>query len=841
MAPPSLGLGHGAVARIGSFPVNHFGEIHMPTANVAILVPVSGFGPAVDVSALVGEKTVILSGRYQGAYVLYGSHDGSNFAPLLIFNAGGIESIKQTFSGALSQVKLKSLASNASGVSASISGLSVPLDNSFTSIGPVGKGLSGAVDLGNNAYQTDLNFMGFGRLNGVVVVEGSSDGMGFNPIGEFSAAPSGTSLLGGGGIEFSPLGTKDKVRYVRLNVLGDVPGSFLVTIGGAQSDSGGGGGETLADAYLAGATSVDQTLSLLDANGGRVVFDASDPGFTDDMMVQLVGYGGADAFEFFKDGSLAMGVGVGIVIGEPGFQAGAPASGCVAIGRSASVYGPDPRSIAVGMGALTTADHSVAVGVSAQADAFSTVSIGPSANCTAYADNSVVVGKDVLSNGHSNVVVGDSASSAVILVSDVVVVGHGASASAATIYTGGRLVALGAYSSSVDGGVSVGYSAQSGSVDAVLVGRNTSGVGVSDVVVGAGAQSTDSLATGGAVLVGGGAQGDSGSVVLGLGAQGVDDSVVAGLSALAASSGSVVLGRGAATTPGSDYSIVVGVGATSKGLQSVVVGYGAESGVGSVNVVVGSLSTVGGVGAANTLVGYGCYVGDPVGETRDFHNNVRVGGGNVVYANYSVVLGNNCVVGDTDDASIIGDCVAVGTWSAVTGSYGMAFGLNASAGEHEVVFGDGVSNEGYVKKFHIVGDVAVNASGTFSAAADSVYNPGVNTTLTAVGSLPAGLLDRQAVTISGSVHYDGVWYVHHVDRAANKFDISTAFAGNDSGSWANVEYADLFSFDKTRLTGADTTVMTLLIEKHSGGVIAAVPVTLSAPVSGHSYLQVANS
>ena len=601
------------------------------------------------------------------------------------------------------------------------------------------------------------------------------------------------------------------------------------------------GGGTLAAAYNLGMSAADQTLTLTDAHGGPLVIDASGAGLAGDVVVQMAGYGGLDAFELVKDGSLAMGL-FGVIIGEPGFRASAPASGCVAIGRSASVVpgGNDPRSIAVGMGALAVGQGCVVVGESAQALVNNIVSIGSGAVGTVYADSSVVVGANALSNGQHNVVVGDGASSPVLIVSDVVVVGHGASASAATIYTGGRAVAVGSYSSSADGGVSVGYSAQSGSVDAVLVGRNTSGEGVSDVVVGAGAQSTDSLATGGAVLVGGGAQGDSGSVVLGEGAQGVDDSVVAGLSALAASSGSVVLGRGAAATPGSNYSVVAGVGATSKGSQSVVVGYSAESGTGVHNVVVGPLSILGGVGANNTLVGSFAYLGDPVGETRDFNNNVRVGSGNGMYSNYSVAVGGNTVVGDTSDASIVGYCVAVGEWATVVGSYGMAFGLNASADSREVVFGDNVFNEGYVAKFHAVGDVTVSVSGTFSSAADSVFSPGVTTTLTAVGSLPVGLLARQAINISGSTHYDGNWFVSHVDRVANKFDISTVFAGNDSGSWANDGYGDLFSFDEAQLTGVNTTVMTLVI-KQSGGAVVNVPVTLSAPVGGISILQVANS
>jgi hypothetical protein len=258
----------------------------MSTVSVSVPVPISGFGPVVDVSALVGEKTVLLSGKYSGAYVLYGSHDGSNFAPLLIFNAGGIEGIRQTIRGAFSQMRLKSLASRPSGVSLNVSGASSPGDNSFASLS------GGVLDLGDDAYQTDLNFMGFGQVNGAVVVEGSLDGVGWNPIGEFASSASGTSLLGGGsGIEFSPISCPDRVRYVQLGFQG-VVGGFMVTVGGAKS-SASGGVETLAAAYAAGVTSVDQILVLDDAKGGSVVFDGGQAGFTGYAPVQILSASGS--------------------------------------------------------------------------------------------------------------------------------------------------------------------------------------------------------------------------------------------------------------------------------------------------------------------------------------------------------------------------------------------------------------------------------------------------------------------------------------------------------------------------------------------------------------------
>ena len=274
----------------------------MSTATVSIPVPVSGFGAAADVSALVGAKTVALAGRFRGAYVLYGSHDGSRYAPLLIFNAGGIEGIRQTFNGSFAWLRLKSLAGGASGVSCSVSGLSVPGDNSFGSVG-----LGSVVDLGTDQYQVDLNFMGFGKVRGAVVVEGSLDGVGWNPIGEFASEGAGSSLLAGGGeIELSPVATEARIRYVRLVVQGSVDGGFAVTVGGARSESSGGSG-TLAVDYANGAGVADQTMVLSDARGGGIVVDASGAGFTGGVALSVEGVGGV-GFETLRGGDRKSGV-----------------------------------------------------------------------------------------------------------------------------------------------------------------------------------------------------------------------------------------------------------------------------------------------------------------------------------------------------------------------------------------------------------------------------------------------------------------------------------------------------------------------------------------------------
>lgn len=225
----------------------------MSTITVVIPVPVSGLGAPVGVSTMVGPKTFILTGTYRGAYVLCGSHDGVRFAPLFQFDAGGVEGVRHTFSGALAWVALRSLAQDSSGVTASISAENVPGDTTFAGLGTLLPGAIGPqapVDLGTSDYQSGMNFILTGGLEGKLVVEGSSDSVRWNPLGQFSVDPSGPGLLGPSSPEFSPLESDVQVRYVRLNVLGRVVGSgLIVTVGGSKSGGGGGAVETLSQTY----------------------------------------------------------------------------------------------------------------------------------------------------------------------------------------------------------------------------------------------------------------------------------------------------------------------------------------------------------------------------------------------------------------------------------------------------------------------------------------------------------------------------------------------------------------------------------------------------------------
>ena len=849
----------------------------MSTSVVSIPVPSSGFGPAVDVSSLVGEKTVVLSGRFRGAYVLYGSHDGARFAPLLIFNAGGIESVRQTFNVALSYVRLKSLATGAGGVSASISGLSVPGDNSFTSIG-----VGGVVDLGTDSYQVDLNFMGFGQVNGRVIVEGSLDGSGFNPIGEFAFQGATNSLLGGGsGIEFSPVVCPDRIRYVRLDVQGAISGAFVVTVGGAVSEGGGGAG-TLAATYDAGSSPADQTMTIADTKGGMVVFDASEGGFSGSDVVQVVVPDGVGV-AFKMDGGMRLGFDPGsgnilincsdgsplvdatlrenVVIGDGAFQTDSTSTGF---------------SVIIGSGAMS-GGNGVAVGAGSECDQIENVAVGSYALC--------LTRNNPLLSDRGNVSVGCVAQQ-----------------------VGGTSVTIGFYALSWgDDMVCIGNSAQVGT--SLVDNQGGTAVGTLAQV-----QAYRGIALGYGANVAG-----EGGVALGYNAG------VQGLGGVAVGTNADVLLGG----------LAVGYGASAPGESGVAMGVGCASGSGSVNTAIGQASLVLGVGDANLCVGFAAVVGDPLlpSDTRDFHNNIYVGSGYGVYATFSVAVGNNVQMGQTTDSAIMDSCVAIGNGPIIGGTVGgvpvnngiavgngafivnivdvqgnsgttnnaIAIGTGANSNEEasiaignratvafiqtegadatgDIAIGNGVTVDSYYGGVVAIGQGVQALGGNVQYSVVIGAGSSVDSTGCVVVGWGARSLDgegvavgaftsagSQCVSIGGSSDTSGVsrgiaigsqakvtgdfGMAFGRDAAAGAHEVVFGSSDNGvsdvskfravSGLAAN---ADLFTFDQSLVGSPDTTSMMLLIQKHSGGAIVSVPVTLSTiDVYGNSYLQVANT
>ena len=213
----------------------------MSIATVSVPVPLSGDGPAVSVADLVGAKTVILSGYYQGSYLLLASHDGSEFVPALTFDSDGRDSIRLTLPNAYKFVRVRAGVSTvpAGVVTVTVTGISSPGENLFSVLATFLPGGGGSVTIDTAplfppaGLESDINIICRGGLAGTLLVEGSQDGAGFNPLGAFQGGAQSKTLLGlPAPLEFEPLTTGDQTRYLRLSVQGQVTSLLTVTIGG---------------------------------------------------------------------------------------------------------------------------------------------------------------------------------------------------------------------------------------------------------------------------------------------------------------------------------------------------------------------------------------------------------------------------------------------------------------------------------------------------------------------------------------------------------------------------------------------------------------------------------
>jgi hypothetical protein len=224
----------------------------MSILTVNLVVPSSGDGPIVDISALIGQKTVTLTGLFAGSYTLLVSDDGTSFVPAAFFNSGGVEGIEQTISGAFQFAKVRSNAIAHGSVSMKVTGVARAGENHFATLAtfPPGSGGSGPIiDTGilfpPSGLETDIALLCSGIFTGNIVVMGSNDGVKWNPVGEFEAAPSQHSLLGlPQSLEFSPLPTQDLTRYLQVVADAVIMGTAIVSIGGRipiQASGGGGG------------------------------------------------------------------------------------------------------------------------------------------------------------------------------------------------------------------------------------------------------------------------------------------------------------------------------------------------------------------------------------------------------------------------------------------------------------------------------------------------------------------------------------------------------------------------------------------------------------------------
>lgn len=225
----------------------------MSLAIVPITVPASGEGPAANIAALVGPKTVTLTGRFSGSYTLLGTHNGANFVPVLVFNAGGVESIKLTLPDAYSSVLVRCNANTTplGPVTMTVAGVSLPGENLFATLATFLAGVSGTTspvfDLATlfppTGLEEGINIICEGGLVGALLVEGSQDGVAFNVVGTFQGGQSPRPLVGlPAPLEFTPLSTGDQVRYLRFGLQGRTTSDVSLTVGGRVPAGSGGVG-----------------------------------------------------------------------------------------------------------------------------------------------------------------------------------------------------------------------------------------------------------------------------------------------------------------------------------------------------------------------------------------------------------------------------------------------------------------------------------------------------------------------------------------------------------------------------------------------------------------------
>ena len=215
----------------------------MTIAAINIPVPVSGDGPAVDISNLVGQKTVELTGDFVGQFVLLAGHVAGTLVPVVQFDAGSPEGVQQTLDEAYQFVAVRKRANTTVGstITMNVSAVTAPGQNFFASLAVINPGpvvppqpiIDTAALFPPTGLETAINIICVGDFEGPIVVEGSIDGTDFSPIGQFMGYPRGQTLLGvQPPLEFAPLATDDKTRYLRINVGANIKGTTTLTIGG---------------------------------------------------------------------------------------------------------------------------------------------------------------------------------------------------------------------------------------------------------------------------------------------------------------------------------------------------------------------------------------------------------------------------------------------------------------------------------------------------------------------------------------------------------------------------------------------------------------------------------
>jgi hypothetical protein len=216
---------------------------------ISVPVPTSGDGAAVSIANLVGEKSVILTGLFAGQYVILAGHEAGELVPVLQFDAGGEAGVQQTLPDAYQYVAVRAQPNTSpvgTAVTVNVAGVVGAGQNYFATLATLNQGSMGpqaSIDTWSlfppTGIEKGISIICRGFFTGNIIVEGSTDNVNWNPIGQFVTTPMGRTLLGNTQVlEFGPLPTEDLVRYIRANVAGTILGPTVLTIGGQVPASG---------------------------------------------------------------------------------------------------------------------------------------------------------------------------------------------------------------------------------------------------------------------------------------------------------------------------------------------------------------------------------------------------------------------------------------------------------------------------------------------------------------------------------------------------------------------------------------------------------------------------
>ena len=427
-------------------------------------------------------------------------------------------------------------------------------------------------------------------------------------------------------------------------------------------------------------------------------------------------------------------------------------------------------SIAMGLAAvgdltIGPADYSVSIGFSTHVYSDNAVAVGPSA---------IGSGPDGVAIGHQ-AVAGQYAYGALLAETGCIAIGSSASAPSGATAGGNYGIAIGSPAfTSGDFNIAIGYYAEAGDFLGITVSTQNVVIGMEATV---------------------GYQGLSVSAPY-------SNNVVVGSNASSYGTATIVIGSGAQVGEQLTSaiplvgSIAVGYYAEVDGDDGISIGTHSLSGIGIQNTCMGYMAQVQGMGTNNLCLG------DSAQIRNDSNYVIVIGSGATATAStstdYSIVIGTGAstsgfattVVGTGASASASGWAVALGLGNTAMAISAIAIGTDSHAGANETVFD---MTFAHIQTFRAVSNEP-EVSGLFQLAADSAYNPGVQTTFTS-SSVLVGLHDGEMIAITAGGVYNGSWMVSNV--TAHTFDITTAFVSSVGGNWATV--LNLFQFAQANL------------------------------------------